>query len=100
MNRFLALVFLVALAAGCTESAPAPSAAPADQGDKVKAALDQLSPEDRALAEQQKVCPVTGQPLGSMDVPIKVMVNGQPVFLCCEGCEKKALADPDATLKK
>jgi hypothetical protein len=101
MNRFLALLFAAALAAaGCTESAPTPSAAKADKGDKIKAALAQLSPEDRALAEQQKYCPETGEPLGSMNVPIKVMVRGQPVFICCKSCEKAVLDDPDATLQK
>jgi hypothetical protein len=28
------------------------------------------------------------------------MVKDQPVFLCCKGCQKKALADPDKTLAK
>jgi hypothetical protein len=101
MNRFLALLFVAALAAaGCTDSASTPSAAKANKEDKIKAALDKLSPEDRALAEEQKYCPETDEPLGSMDVPIKVMVKGQPVFICCKHCEKGALENPDATLKK
>ena len=33
-----------------------------------------LSAEDRALAEKQGTCPVTGQPLGSMGKPVKVGV--------------------------
>jgi hypothetical protein len=33
-----------------------------------------------------------------MGVPVKVTVKGQLVFLCCEGCVKRALADPDRTL--
>lgn len=105
MNRFLILVVAVALAAaGCNNAGPTPSAAKpettADPGDKVKANLDKLPPEDRALAEQQKVCPDSGEPLGSMGVPIKVMVKGQPVFVCCGGCKDGVLKDPDATLKK
>jgi hypothetical protein len=35
-----------------------------------------------------------------MGVPVKIMVKGQPVFLCCTGCEDKAKADPDQTLEK
>jgi len=31
-------------------------------------------------------------------VPLEVTVKDQPVFLCCKGCQKKALADPDKTL--
>lgn len=100
MKRFLALVFCTALAAGCTESAPTPSAAKDEKAEKVKAALAKLSPEDRALAEEQKYCPETDEPLGSMGTPIKVMVKDQPVFVCCKGCDKAVLKDPDATLKK
>ena len=33
-----------------------------------------------------------------MGTPVKVTVKGQPVFLCCDGCKKKALGDPDKTL--
>ena len=97
MKRFLTLALAAALAAGCTESAPTP---PMDRAAKIEAALDQLSPEDRVLADAQRLCPETDEPLGSMGVPIKVMVKGQPVFVCCKSCEKSALADPDATLKK
>ncbi len=28
------------------------------------------------------------------------MIDGQPVFVCCEGCREDALADPKATLSK
>ena len=27
-------------------------------------------------------------------------LKGEPVFLCCEGCRKKALADSDGTLSR
>ena len=33
-----------------------------------------------------------------MGTPLKVEVNGEPVFLCCKGCKAKALRDADATL--
>jgi hypothetical protein len=68
---------------------------------KIEAALAQLDPADRRLAEAQKYCPVmTNNRLGSMGKPYKVMVEDQAVFLCCEGCKKKALADPEKTLAK
>jgi hypothetical protein len=35
-----------------------------------------------------------------MGKPFKVLVKGQPVFLCCDGCRKKALAEPDETLAR
>jgi len=62
--------------------------------------LSQLSADDRALAEKQKVCPVSGQPLGSMGKPYKVTVNGQEVFLCCQGCEGEIKRDPEKYLAK
>jgi hypothetical protein len=68
---------------------------------KIQSALAQLDPADRKLAEQQKYCAVSPESrLGSMDVPVKVMLKDQPVFLCCKGCEKAAKKDPDKTLAK
>ena len=58
-------------------------------------ALAQLSKADRALAEKQKVCPVSGEPLGSMGKPYKVTVKGQDVLLCCQGCEVEIKGNPD-----
>jgi len=63
-------------------------------------ALSALSPADRTLAERQAVCPVAGMPLGSMGPPVKVDVDGRPVFLCCEGCRKSLLDDPVTHLAK
>ena len=60
-----------------------------------------LSPEDQRLVAAQEFCAIqTGERLGSMGPPVKVMVKGEPVFLCCKGCQKKALANPDRTLAK
>ena len=33
-------------------------------------------------------------------VPVKIVLKGQPVLLCCKDCIKKAQADPDKTLAK
>jgi hypothetical protein len=72
-----------------------------DDQDKVQSVLAKLSPEDRQLAEAQRYCPIlTDNQLGVMGKPVKVMVNGQPVLLCCKGCVNKALADPVKTLAK
>lgn len=46
----------------------------------------------------QKMCPVTGEELGSMGKPVPVAVKGQTVYVCCRGCAAKAQADPDKTL--
>lgn len=43
---------------------------------------------------QNKVCPVMGEPLGSMGDPIPVTVDGETLFVCCRGCIKKVRANP------
>jgi hypothetical protein len=40
------------------------------------------------------------QAAGAMGTPLKVMIEGKPVFLCCDGCTKKAQANPAAVLAK
>jgi multidrug efflux pump subunit AcrA (membrane-fusion protein) len=66
---------------------------------KVRGALAKLPPEDRKLAEAQRWCAVqTDKLLGSMGKPVKLMIKGKPVFLCCAGCEDEAREDPDKTL--
>ena len=72
---------------------------PEDPDAKIRASLATLSKEDRELAEAQKFCPVlSDNRLGEMGPPIKLVVDGQPVFVCCNGCTKKALANPKETL--
>ena len=82
------------------ETAPAAEDSKSDEAE-VATALAKLSKSDQAIAMAQRTCVVLeGNRLGSMGTPIKVMIEGQPVFLCCEGCKKKALANPKATLSK
>jgi len=50
---------------------------------------------DRVLARQQGICPVSGEPLGSMGKPIKLTVEGREVFICCAGCEDTLREDPE-----
>jgi hypothetical protein len=80
------------------QSQPANSVNEADSD--VSEELAKLPPEDRALAEKQKVCPVTDAPLGSMGVPFKVTVRGRTVFLCCGGCQEKLNKNADEYLTK
>jgi Cu(I)/Ag(I) efflux system membrane fusion protein len=82
------------------DAGPSASRSPEEDAD-IRAALAELAPEDRRRAEAQRFCPVQGENrLGTMGPPVKVVVKGQPVFLCCKGCRPKALADPDGTLDK
>lgn len=92
---------------GCAGQNTEPAATP-DSGQtsadadkaEIEQALSQLSPEDRELAEKQKVCPVSGEPLGSMGKPMKVTVEGKDIFVCCEGCVDAVKENPDKYLKK
>jgi hypothetical protein len=59
-----------------------------------------LGPSDQAGIARQRVCPVTGAALGSMGGPIKVLVGGQPLYLCCKGCLGKVQSAPEAYLRK
>jgi len=68
--------------------------------DKMKAELAKLSPEDAASAEKQHLCPVSGEMLGTMGAPKKIDVDGQQVWICCDGCKDKLLANPDEYLAK
>lgn len=123
LGGLLGVVISLSLAAGCGASKeqsrpasvpaaspqpgatqqPAPAAAPAGQPSGVAAkplatadpeGLKELSPEDRALAEKQAICPVSKEPLGSMGKPVKVVHAGRAVFLCCSGCEEDFHKEP------
>jgi hypothetical protein len=97
-----ALFVAVPLAlAGCgAPPAPAPDKRGEAEGN-IRQALDQLPREDRVLAEAQKFCAVEGENrLGSMGTPVKVIINDEPVFLCCKNCKKRALQNPGKTLAR
>ncbi|MCO8120879.1 hypothetical protein NHH03_03955 [Stieleria sp. TO1_6] len=47
-----------------------------------------------AAIARQKICPVSGKPLGSMGDPIAVDVNQQRVFVCCDGCVNAVESTP------
>ncbi len=67
---------------------------------EIKSNLAKLNEEDRALAEAQGFCVSSDEPLGAMGVPLKLTLKDGTAFVCCKGCEKKALRDPEKTLAK
>jgi hypothetical protein len=108
----LSLLSLAGCSGGLKENAPsaagdhshkkAPAAAQQGTDDAdIMAERAKLSPEDQRLVAAQDFCAIsTDERLGAMGLPVKLVIKGQPVFLCCGGCEKKALANPDKTLAK
>jgi hypothetical protein len=64
------------------------------------AEIEKLPEADRALALEQKVCPSSEEPLGSMGVPIKMEAKGVTVFVCCAGCKGDMETKPDEMLAK
>jgi YHS domain-containing protein len=56
--------------------------------------LPPTAEQSRATAiADQKVCPVSGEPLGSMGDPVPVTVGDQTIYVCCIGCVAKVKAD-------
>jgi hypothetical protein len=64
------------------------------------AAIRKLPAAEAEAALKQLVCPVSGEHLGSMDVPVKVTALGQTFFLCCKGCSKDVKDDPAGVVAK
>lgn len=95
--RLVPVVLLAAWVLSLTSCQKTPTAETGEAA--VSAALAQLTPEDRKLAEDQGYCAnETNSPLGSMGTPLKLTVKDRPVFVCCEGCSRNVLDNPDKTL--
>lgn len=60
--------------------------------------IAKLSIAEQRLALQQRTCPVTKEPLGSMGKPIRVTVVGRSVYVCCEGCVNALQRNPERYL--
>ena len=67
---------------------------------EIRAELVKLPAADLPLAEAQRFCPVTNERLGSMGVPLKVTLEGKPVFVCCKGCVEKVRKEPTVMLAR
>jgi hypothetical protein len=101
---FVLALSLTACSGGGSSPAPKGPTKAAELTEEEKEILEvrsKLSTEDRALVDAQEWCVVSSdEKLGSMGAPIKLSIKGQPVFVCCGGCKRKAEADPDKTLAK
>ncbi len=97
LNTLVGAIFLalVATLSGCNRQSSSTSAP-----NQPPAPASSFSAEDRQLIEKQKDCPVSGQPLGSMDGPYRAEVEGRVVFLCCKSCTTALNKDPAKYLAK
>lgn len=86
---------------GATTNSVKPST-PDDEDALIRAAFARIPGDrDRQLAIAQKFCPVNKDSrLGSMGVPYKMVLLGQPVFLCCKGCEIEAVSQTQETVTR
>ncbi len=80
------------------ENADAATTEPTAEGDEQ--AFASLTDPQRQAIKEQKVCPVSGQPLGSMGTPKAVEVKDRTVWICCNACRDKLEANPDKYLAK
>lgn len=54
----------------------------------------------KMTVDEQKICPVTGEALGSMGKPLPVDLDAGQVWICCKGCEKSLKDTPAKYLPK
>ena len=78
---------------------PKTSAEPKLSEDEL-AEIKKLPAESQVMAIAQMTCPVSGDALGGMGMPVKQVVDGKTFFLCCSGCEKEVKEHPQAVLAK
>ena len=59
-----------------------------------------LTDADRVGIARQGTCPVMDTKLGEHGRPIKLLVGGRPLYLCCKGCINKVRKNPELYLRK
>lgn len=98
---FIALA-VITVFLGCDES---PQSNAIATGETADGSIAVLTPEAiQKIAKEQKVCAVTGEPLGSMGDPVPVLVadkkqnTERTVLLCCESCRQELLDHTDRYL--
>ncbi len=58
----------------------------------------QATAADAAAIRAQGTCPVMKTRLGGHGQPIKLLVDGKPLFVCCKGCIQQVKNDPQRYL--
>ena len=84
---------------GCQNCAPGPYSSQANDGWEPRAS----DLQGRGSAPQvsvQRICPVTGEELGSMGRPIPVSVSGRTIQVCCQACVAAVQRNPEKYLQR
>ena len=78
---------------GCQNCIADRLARPVNDGWEPRAGSRQSSRPSQATA--QRLCPVTGEELGSMGPPIPVTISGRTIQVCCEACVTAVRRSPE-----
>ncbi|TWU15139.1 hypothetical protein [Allorhodopirellula heiligendammensis] len=66
--------------------------------EQVRAGVFRITAADEPFVAAQKQCPVMNEPLDAMGGPYKVHAGGKAIYICCPGCAKKIIAEPQKWL--
>jgi YHS domain-containing protein len=89
-----------ALGSPAKHSASRNETPPLQSPENVAAFTSRASVSPTRESNPQLTCPVDGKSLGAEGTPSTVTLKGEPVFVCCQACAKKAQKDPDKYLAK
>ncbi len=62
--------------------------------------VGELTAADQVGIQRQGVCPVMQTPLGEHGAPVKLLIDGHPLYVCCKGCISQVQADPQKFLPR
>ena len=84
---------------GCSDWNSPPMPSVQDPETVIESSINRLTEEDRALAKRQKFCPIMEKErLGLREPPIKLLIEGKSVFVCCDSCVVPAQQNSKKTL--
>lgn len=75
-----------------------PNGAQAETSPPINLTAMPTTSADNAAIQRQRVCPVTGQVLGSHGQPTKVLIGGHALYLCYAGCLPEVHRRPETYL--
>jgi YHS domain-containing protein len=71
-----------------------------EEAAKASSAVAKTSEPSAAKSYPLKTCLVSGEELGKMGEPVRIVYEGQEIKFCCKSCEPEFRKDPAKFLKK